>query len=137
MLTLLFPTQLQMVFAKGSSQVVTNEVTGNQKENNRQLIKFNTDWRYKKGEVTGAQTKDFDDSSWVYVNLPHTTTFYTPETKDAYLGISWYRKQFSMGEEWQGKKLLLRFEVAMQNAQVWVNGEMVFEHKGVGYPIYS
>ena len=59
-----------------------------QESNDRSTINFNTDWRYKKGDVSGAETEDYADESWGYVNLPHSTTFYTTENKDAYLGIS-------------------------------------------------
>lgn len=98
----------------------------------RKVINFNTDWHYKKGDVSGGEKVDFADEDWVYVNLPHTTTFYTAENKDAYLGISWYRKDFQVDEKLQGKKLMLTFEAAMQKAEVYINGKKVMTHEG-GY----
>lgn len=100
--------------------------------NERFKINFNTDWRYKKGDVSGASGTEFNDEKWGYVNLPHTTTFYTADNKDAYLGISWYRKNFSLDESLQGKKLMLNFEAAMQCAEVYINGNLVLKHEG-GY----
>ena len=84
----------------------------------RNVMNFNTDWHYKKGDVTGGEKVDFVDDQWVYVNLPHSTTFYTAENKDAYLGISWYRKDFQVDNSLKGKKLMLTFEAAMQKADV-------------------
>lgn len=98
----------------------------------RSVINFNTDWRYNKGDATSAQEEEYQDEAWGYVNLPHSTTFYTPDDKDAYLGISWYRKRFTLDRGLEGKKLMLTFEAAMQKADVWINGEHVMQHKG-GY----
>lgn len=100
--------------------------------NERFKINFNTDWRYKKGDISGASQTEFNDEKWGYVNLPHTTTFYTADNKDAYLGISWYRKDFSLDENLQGKKLMLNFEAAMQCAEVYINGKHILRHEG-GY----
>ena len=102
------------------------------KSTERNVINFNTDWRYKKGDVSGGGAVDFADEEWGYVNLPHSTTFYTVENKDAYLGISWYRKDFQVDESLKGKKLLLTFEAAMQKADVYINGTKVMTHEG-GY----
>lgn len=102
------------------------------KSTERNVINFNTDWRYKKGDVSGGEAVDFADEEWGYVNLPHSTTFYTVENKDAYLGISWYRKDFQVDESLKGKKLLLTFEAAMQKADVYINGTKVMTHEG-GY----
>lgn len=98
----------------------------------RTKINFNTDWRYKKGDVSGASETGFNDKKWGYVNLPHSTTFYTADNKDAYLGISWYRKNFSIDGSLQGKKLMLNFEAAMQYAEVYINGKNILKHEG-GY----
>lgn len=98
----------------------------------REAFNFNTDWKYKKGDVSGAGEEGFKDEKWGYVNLPHSTIFYTAENKDAYLGISWYRKHFTVDRAMQGKKLYLTFEAAMQKAEVYLNGEQITVHEG-GY----
>ncbi len=103
-----------------------------QADDGRTVINFNTDWRYKKGDVNGASDAEFEDENWGYVNLPHSTIYYTPENKDAYLGVSWYRKDFTPDESLEGKKLLLTFEAAMQKADVYLNGENICTHEG-GY----
>ncbi|OUP49009.1 discoidin domain-containing protein [Lachnoclostridium sp. An181] len=104
----------------------------NDQETDRQILNFNNDWHYKKGDVSGADQTGFNDKSWVYVNLPHSTSFYDADNKEAYLGISWYRKNFTIDESLKGKELLLTFEAAMQKAEVWLNGEKIMTHEG-GY----
>jgi beta-galactosidase len=37
----------------------------------RQERSFDADWRFNHGDVTGAQTPSFDDSSWQQLDLPH------------------------------------------------------------------
>ena len=69
---------------------------------------------------------------WQSVDLPHTWN--TKDTFDDvpgyYRGIGWYRKQFAVPESWKGKRIVLRFEAACSVATVWVNGELLGQHKG-------
>ena len=58
--------------------------------------------------------------------------FYDADNKDAYLGVSWYRKDFTPDPSLEGKELLLTFEAAMQKAEVYLNGEKIMTHEG-GY----
>lgn len=104
----------------------------NVQETDRQILNFNTDWRYFKGDVSGADGTEFNDQDWGYVNLPHSTIFYDTDNKDAYLGISWYRKTFTLDSSMEGKEILLTFEGAMQAAEIWLNGEKIVTHEG-GY----
>ncbi len=39
---------------------------------NRVDLNFNYDWKFHKGDVSGAQNVGFDDSQWGAVSLPHT-----------------------------------------------------------------
>ena len=71
-------------------------------EAERETINFNTDWHYYKGDAAGADQAAFSDDGWVYVNLPHSTDFYDADNKDAYLGISWYRKDFTPDPSLEG-----------------------------------
>lgn len=101
-------------------------------EAERETINFNTDWHYHKGDAAGADQAAFADDGWIYVNLPHSTDFYDADNKDAYLGVSWYRKDFTPDPSLEGKELLLTFEAAMQKAEVYLNGEKIMTHEG-GY----
>lgn len=103
---------------------------------NRANLNFNVDWKYHEGDASGADARAYDDSEWAYVDLPHSTRFVTPEDPNAYLGISWYRKHFTVAGEYQGRKVYIEFEAAMQSADVWVNGVHKTRHEG-GYTPFT
>jgi hypothetical protein len=48
----------------------------------------------------------------------------------------WYRRVFEVPEEWSGKRILLHFGAVDWETRVWVNGELVGEHRG-GYDPFS
>jgi len=37
----------------------------------RQTQSFDSNWRFKAGEIKGAESPDFNDSSWLNVDVPH------------------------------------------------------------------
>ena len=103
----------------------------------RMNISFNNDWRFFRGNATGAERVDFDDSSWLFVNTPHSTIQYTPENYyQADLGVFWYRRTFDTPVAALNKQILLTFEGAMQDASVWLNDEKLGSHKG-GYTEFA
>ena len=93
--------------------------------NNRVDINFNADWLYVQGDVANAQLPAFNDSAWTSVGLPHTTKFVSPESPTAYLGVSWYRKHFTVTNAYVGRKIFIEFGAAMQKADVWINGTQI------------
>ncbi len=101
-------------------------------------MSFNNDWRFWEGNVSGADAADYDDSEWLYANVPHSTIKYTPENyyhED--LGVFWYRRHFETPETVQdGRRALITFGAAMQKAEVWLNGEKLGTHEG-GYTEFS
>lgn len=99
-------------------------------------LSFNNDWKYLEGDASGPDGAVFTDSSWAYVDLPHSTRFVTPDSPNAYVGVSWYRKHFQVPSDYQGRKVYLTFEAAMQAADVWVNGVKLTRHEG-GYTPFS
>ncbi len=102
----------------------------------RVTLNFNVDWKYHAGDVSGADGQAYADAGWSYVDLPHSTKFVTPADPQAYLGISWYRKHFTVAGAYQGRKVYLEFEAAMQSAEVWVNGQKKIRHVG-GYTPFT
>ncbi|MCL3780105.1 beta-galactosidase [Prolixibacteraceae bacterium JC049] len=48
----------------------------------------------------------------------------------------WYNRSFEVDKKWEGKDLLLHFEASDWHTRVWVNNELVGEHKG-GYDPFS
>jgi ribosomal protein S19 len=53
-----------------------------------------------------------------------------------YMVHTWYRRQFTVPPEMQGKRLLLHFGAVDWHARVWVNGHFVGEHRG-GYAPFA
>jgi beta-galactosidase len=70
------------------------------------------------------------DSAWEIVSLPHTVRLEPLNAAGGrnYQGVCWYRRHFSMPDGWKNKKLLLRFDGAMQVADVWLNGQKLTTH---------
>ena len=103
-------------------------------------------WKFTKGEVSGAEQPDFNDSRWESDTVPHDWAIYGPfdvnndlqnvavtqnfETQASlktgrtgglpYVGVGWYRTTF---ESEPGKNTTLVFDGAMSEARVYVNGK--------------
>ncbi len=99
-------------------------------------INLNGSWKYHRGAVSNGTSLNCDDSGWSWVNLPHNTSLYTAENKNAYEGISCYRKRFCIDENVAGKRLLLKFEGVMQHCSVYLNGELVAVHHNGYTPFF-
>lgn len=81
--------------------------------------------------------KDFDDSSWEIVNLPHDWAIKGPFQKgwDAEVvggmgrlpcnGVAWYRKKLDIPASDSGKSIFLDIDGIMSYAMVWLNGKLV------------
>ena len=98
--------------------------------------KFNDDWLFKVLSDTDNEDKfhynDINVSNWEKVQLPHTPRLEPKIVNNQWQGICWYRKKFTLLDKMRNKKLFLKFEGAMNIAEVWVNGEKLIEHHG-GY----
>jgi beta-galactosidase len=101
-------------------------------ESPREIINFNREWKFQLGDNPGADAAGFDDSQWNLIGLPHSFSIPYFESPQFYVGYGWYRKHFNVPAAWQGKRLFVEFDGAFQDAEVYVNGTRVGEHKG-GY----
>lgn len=104
----------------------------------REVFNFNVGWRFFKGDVSGAEKSDFDDSSWDVVSAPHTVQLVPAEASGGrnYQGPAWYRKHFTVNESYAGKCINIYFEAIMGKSTVFVNGQQVLQHFG-GYLPFS
>ena len=50
--------------------------------------------------------------------------------------LLWYRRSFTVPDEWKGKSVLLHFEASDWETRVWVNGQEAGMHRG-GYDPFS
>lgn len=104
---------------------------------------FNENWKFHRGDISDAQKQDFNDSSWDTVNLPHDYSidqnFTTNgEAESGFLpgGIGWYRKTFVVPEKYQEKQLVIEFDGAYMNAEVYLNGKKLGVHP-YGYTAFA
>ena len=100
---------------------------------------MNPAWRFHKGAVEGAETKEFNDKDWTVVSLPDGIEYLPTEASGCinYQGEVWYRKHFTPDAALKGKKLFLHFEAIMGKSKVFVNGKLLTEHFGGYLPVIA
>jgi beta-galactosidase len=107
---------------------------------------FNSDWRFIRQDVPGAEVVSFDDSLWDTVSIPHTfndvDSFrviidHSGGDRGTYKGISWYRKHFKLPASAAGSKVFIEFEGMRQAADIYLNGKPygLYEDGITGYGI--
>jgi beta-galactosidase len=92
---------------------------------------FNGGWKFNRGDVSGAQSTTYNDSAWRSLNVPHDWSIELAFNQSSpagsgggYLdgGIGWYRKTFTLDQAYSGQRILIQFDGAYMNSQVWING---------------
>lgn len=90
---------------------------------------FNFDWTFKLGNHSDARKLLFQDSTWQKLNLPHDWQIenYFNETDSTHVKpipqkIGWYRKTFTISEDWVDKSVTIEFDGVYRNSEVWING---------------
>lgn len=105
----------------------------------REVYSMNPAWRFHKGAMEGAETKEFNDKDWTVVSLPDGIEYLPTEASGCinYQGEVWYRKHFMPDAALKGKKLFLHFEAIMGKSKVFVNGKLLTEHFGGYLPVIA
>lgn len=90
----------------------------------------------------GLELSVFDDSRWPAISLPFTwgtyeTTGLLSNAPDAEAlkwrtGWGWYRKHFSVNNEYSGRKVFVELSDVRSYCKVWLNGKYIGDHKGDG-----
>lgn len=127
----------------------------------REIITLKSGWKFQKGQHPSAVNPDFDDSKWQSVTVPHDWAIYGPFDKEIdkqvvaieqngeevatektgrtgalpYIGEAWYRTSFAIPDYNEDKRVLILFEGAMSEPEVFVNGQKVGEWK-YGYAYF-
>jgi beta-galactosidase len=105
-------------------------------------------WRFHLGDTAGAERPAVDDAGWEAVTLPHTARIEALVTgiggTDArgpaafgdpqWQGTCWYRRALRLEPQETGRTVLLRFDGAMNVADVFLDGERVGGHLGGWLP---
>jgi beta-galactosidase len=109
-------------------------------------ISIDFGWRFRAGDVAGAEAADYDDSGWTTVDVPHDFQIQQPwvapsanekaDNSDAAgnvksrlsargfkeMGIGWYRRTITPDLSWRGRRVLIDFEGIMLRGDVYLNG---------------
>ena len=85
----------------------------------------------KAGNAGGAAGREFDDSDWRHLDLPHDWAVEAPFDPKANMaqgyrprGIAWYRRYLRIDESERGRHFELQFDGIATHAQIWVNGHL-------------
>jgi beta-galactosidase len=112
--------------------------SGAAKPAGRLVLAMNRNWRYSDSSREGAHSKDFDDSGFERVVIPHANVRLPWHGFDekTYERVSIYRRHFKLPEEARGKRVFVDFEAAMTASTVWINGTRVGEYRGGYTPFF-
>src|SRR5277367_6656307 len=104
----------------------------------RIVLPINRNWRYNPAYVEGAHAREFDDSKFERVVIPHTNIKLPWHSFDeaTYEFVSTYRRRFKYPAVAKGKRVFVDFEGAMTASAVWINGVALGEYKG-GFTPFS
>ena len=87
-------------------------------------------------EANGRFLSDFDDSDWDEKELPGVENIMTPTGPTKVEGGIWYRRDFTVPAEWEGKRVTFNALAINYVADVWVNGHWIGYHEG-GYTPFA
>lgn len=97
----------------------------------RLRLAWNSGWSFHAGDIVGAPADFSAASAWRPVTLPHDWSIEGVVDEQApaaghggYFptGTGWYRREFSMPPAWRGRRVVVEFEGAYMNSEVWLNG---------------
>jgi len=106
---------------------------------------FDRDWRFLKADAAGADKQEFDDSSWGKVDVPHDWSIAGPVDEKNPTGqgggfmpsgVGWYRKHFTVANEFRDRLVFIEFDGVMANSDVWING-FYLGNRPYGYVSFS
>ncbi|MCS4163756.1 MULTISPECIES: glycoside hydrolase family 2 TIM barrel-domain containing protein [Sphingobacterium] len=119
-------------------------------QSTRQSFLLEKNWRFFQGEVVHGESVALDDNTWKNVTVPHDWAIFGPfdrshDLQDVavtqngekkatvktgrtgglpYVGVGWYRTKFDIPQfNPVNKRVVLKFDGAMSEARVYVNGK--------------
>jgi beta-galactosidase len=97
----------------------------------RIVSSFDAAWLFLKGDAADASERDFNDTAWRRLDVPHDWSIEGPfDEKNptggggGFLpaGVGWYRKHFNLPAHYQDRRIFIDFDGVMANSDVWING---------------
>ena len=104
----------------------------------RFVLPINRNWRYSPAATPAARARDFDDSHFARVTVPHTNLRVPWHSFDekSYEFVSVYRRHFRLPASARRQRVFVDFEGVMTASTVWLNGVLLGEYKG-GFTPFS
>lgn len=101
----------------------------------REVVELRTGWKFQRGHNEQAYRKNFNDSDWQNVNVPHDWAIeesFIPDGNGStgklpWKGEGWYRKKLPINEQYKGKRVYLLCDGIMAFPEIYVNGELAGE----------
>ncbi|MBB5747650.1 glycoside hydrolase family 2 TIM barrel-domain containing protein [Brevundimonas variabilis] len=90
-------------------------------------------WRFFQGDPEATERRDFDDSGWAVVSVPHDWAIAGPFDQQAKgagengflpTGVAWYRRDLDIRPE-PGRRYFVELDGVMERSGVWINGHHV------------
>lgn len=117
----------------------------------RTELTLKKDWKFTREDNSASSDVNYDDSSWQSVTVPHDWAIYGPFDKSndihrmaivqdgqttaiehygrtgglPFTGAGWYRLKFDVPNYKNGKQVQIKFDGAMSNSRVYLNGKEV------------
>ncbi len=100
----------------------------------RNQLPMNYQWLFSRNECADWTEREFDDTGWETVDIPHANTLLPRHYFDdqACCFVSCYRKCLTIPAEWEGLCIFLHFEAVSSSARIFADGRFVGKHEG-GY----
>lgn len=118
------------------AQAYSKQNTFSQNKNSaaREVLNFNANWAFYRGEIQHAEAVDFNDREWYFASVPHVLRLEKKHNggNQVYQGVGWYRKYFNVPASFKNKRLTICFDGVQMNCEVFLNGEKIYAHSG-GY----
>jgi hypothetical protein len=94
----------------------------------RAKYNFNSGWKLFVGDEKGAESPNFDDSTWKDITLPRAWNeddAFKKDIKELSTGVAWYRKRFKLPAGTNGMKVFLEFEGIRHGGEFYLNGKFI------------
>jgi len=104
----------------------------------RMVLPINRNWRYSAKATPAAHEREFDDSGFARVTVPHANLRVPWHSIDekSYEFVSIYRRRFRLPTTARGRRVFVDFEGVMTASTVWLSGVRLGEYKG-GFTPFS
>lgn len=101
-------------------------------------ISWNNQWQFMDHFDPAILSNNYKLEDLVEVRLPHTIKEvpYNYFDEKVYQKVVVYRKSFEAKDIWRDKKVILNFEAAGHEAEVYLNGDFLIKHSG-GYTAFK